>query len=132
MSLACRRYGNVVVDTTGEPILAASLSGPGPADACVQYGQSGAVEVLCTARTAGDYVLSVFDAATGDMLFGSPFKVRLDVTSFCTGISHSLAGDLRRGGPSSQPLLARTLHCLCFKLSCALCALRTMLDAAMC
>lgn len=82
-----RRYRNAVADAAGEPPLGASLTGPGPADAVVREGgnaaQTGsepeaaaaAVEVLCSARTAGDYVLSVFHLETGERLFGSPFAV---------------------------------------------------------
>ncbi len=73
------------MDTAAEPPLGASLSGPGPADAVVREcavmpEKSGdavaAVEVVCAARTAGDYVLSVFHMETGERLFGSPFAVR--------------------------------------------------------
>lgn len=63
------------MDTSGETVLAATLTGPGPAEARVTEGEGGLVEVWCMARTAGDYVLSVFDAANGDRLFGSPFMV---------------------------------------------------------
>ncbi|CAL8470626.1 g10168 [Coccomyxa elongata] len=80
------KHRNAVVDAAGEPPLGASLSGPGPADAVVREcavtpEKSGdavaAVEVVCAARTAGDYVLSVFHMETGERLFGSPFAVHL-------------------------------------------------------
>jgi hypothetical protein len=80
------RHRNAVADPAGEPPLDAALTGPGPAEAIVREGgnsaqtgaeaQEAAVEVLCTARTAGDYVLSVFHLETGERLFGSPFAVR--------------------------------------------------------
>lgn len=82
---ACR-HRNAVVDAAGEPPLGASLTGPGPADAVVRECAATAeeksgdavagVEVVCSARMAGDYVLSVFHMETGERLFGSPFAVR--------------------------------------------------------
>lgn len=71
------------MDAAGELPLAASLVGPGPAEAVVCEGSDAedeggaATEVLCSARTAGDYVLSVFHLETGERLFGSPFMVGL-------------------------------------------------------
>ena len=52
-----------------------SITGPGPAHAELADCSDGTTKVLCTARTAGDYVLSVFDLASGASLFGSPYKV---------------------------------------------------------
>ena len=64
-----------MTDTEGEPPLGVSITGPGPAHAELADSADCLTEVLCTARTAGDYVLSVFDLASGALLFGSPFKV---------------------------------------------------------
>ena len=95
---ACR-HRNAVVDAAGEPPLGASLTGPGPADAVVREcavtaeknaDAVAAVEVVCAARTAGDYVLSVFHLDTGERLFGSPFAVR--------------------AGPSSDTIIPRGKH----------------------
>ena len=72
--LLCR-HRNLVTDTEGEDSLGVSIAGPGPAHAELEDTDKGTTEVLCTARTAGDYVLSVFDLSSGFYLFGSPYKV---------------------------------------------------------
>jgi len=64
-----------VTGTEGEASLGVSIVGPGPAHAELEDTDKGTTEVLCTARTAGDYVLSVFDLSSGISLFGSPYKV---------------------------------------------------------
>ena len=69
------RHRNAVVDTKVEASLGVSITGPGPAHAELADSCDGTTEVLCTARTAGAYVLSVFDLASGASLFGSPYKV---------------------------------------------------------
>lgn len=69
------RHRNLVTDTEGESSLGTSITGPGPAHAELREAADGATEVLCTARTAGDYILSLFDLSSGTSLFGSPYKV---------------------------------------------------------
>ena len=64
-----------MTDTEGEASLGVSIVGPGPAHAELADNGDGTTEVLTTARTAGDYVLSVSDLASGASLFGSPYKV---------------------------------------------------------
>jgi len=64
-----------VTDVEGEASLGVSIAGPGPAHAELEDTDMGTTEVLCTARTAGDYVLSIFDLSSGISLFGSPYKV---------------------------------------------------------
>ena len=75
-----RRHGNRIAGSAAGQVLGASLTGPKPAEARVVQregrGDNGALEVACCARCAGDYVLSVFDLATTERLFGSPFMVR--------------------------------------------------------
>ena len=65
----------MVTDVKGEASLGASITGAGPAHAELRHTDAGATEVVCTARTAGDYVLSVFDLSSGASLFGSPYQV---------------------------------------------------------
>ena len=77
---ACR-HRNLVTDTKGEASLGACITGTGPAHAELRHTDAGATEVVCTARTAGDYVLSVFDLSSGASLFGSPYQVTLKRTS---------------------------------------------------
>lgn len=66
-----------MTDTEGEASLGVSITGAGPAHAELREADGGVTEVLCTARTAGDYVLSVYDLLSGAALFGSPYKVSL-------------------------------------------------------
>ena len=66
-----------MTDTEGEASLEVSITGAGPAHAELREADGGVTEVLCTARTAGDYVLSVYDLLSGAALFGSPYKVSL-------------------------------------------------------
>ena len=70
-----------MTDTKGEASLGACITGTGPAHAELRHTDAGATEVVCTARTAGDYVLSVFDLSSGASLFGSPYQVTLKRTS---------------------------------------------------
>ena len=65
-----------MTDIKGEASLGACITGAGPAHAELRHTDAGATEVVCTARTAGDYVLSVFDLFSGASLFGSPYQVR--------------------------------------------------------
>ena len=69
------RHRNLVTDTEDEESLGVSIAGPGAAHAELEDTDKGTIEVLCTARTAGDEVLSVFDLSSGISLFGSPYKV---------------------------------------------------------
>lgn len=72
-----------MTDIEGEAPLGVSITGPGPAHAELADSGNGSTEVHCTARTAGDYVLSVFDLASGASLFGSPFKVTSVLVAYC-------------------------------------------------
>ncbi len=72
-----------MTDIEGEAPLGVSITGPGPAHAELADGADCSTEVLCTARTAGDYVLSVFDLTSGASLFGSPFKVVSVLVACC-------------------------------------------------
>ena len=65
----------MVTDIGCEASLGASITGAGPAHAELRHTDAGVTEVSCTARTAGDYVLSVFDLSSGASLFGSPYQV---------------------------------------------------------
>lgn len=78
-SLGClgRRHGNRVSGGAAAQALGASLTGPNAADARIKEREDGSLEVACRARVAGDYVLSVFDMASSERLFGSPFMVRI-------------------------------------------------------
>jgi hypothetical protein len=77
-----RRHGNSIAGSAAGQVLGASLTGPKPAEAVVLEREGdGALEVACCARCAGDYVLSVFDLATTERLFGSPFMVRSDIAA---------------------------------------------------
>ena len=70
-----------MTDIKSEASLGACITGAGPAHAELRHTDAGATEVVCTARTAGDYVLSVFDLSSGASLFGSPYQVTSEWTN---------------------------------------------------
>ncbi len=72
-----------MTDIDREASLGVSIMGPGPAHAELADNGDGTTEMLCTARTAGDYVLSVSDLASGASLFGSPYKVTATPGASC-------------------------------------------------
>ncbi len=83
-----------MTDVEGEAPLGVSITGPGPAHAELADSTDCSTVVLCTARTAGDYVLSVFDLASGALLFGSPFKVNSMLVACCQFLGR--AGMIKR------------------------------------